>query len=544
MVSYAAPLAEAAAGPWLVEARHTAGIRADMPLAEATALAGFAQADAVHLELHDPLADRRALEVLADACQRFSPSVGLEEGDRPESLLLDTSGVGPVFGSEARLVAGVLDELTARGLVGRVAMADTVGGAWAVAHFAELAMPSGEGEPAADCPLTLPSPRRGEGEDKERAVVLRAIAVPVIVDSGAMSLALAPLSIAALRLPVAICERLAELGLVRIEQVLALPRSALLSRFGPELLVRLDQARGGAAEAITTREVPSEWQFAWPFEHPASRPEIIDAALEQLIARVCQALGAEQRGALRLGCRLEMETRTTGRPAAEECVVGFYRPTADPRHMGELVRLKLESLRVAHPVANLRLAVLASDRLEYRQQEIFAAAEQATSRALAALIDRLSNRLGADRVTRPWLLAGAQPEFACQYQPLASLPARRGIKQRGSKQDPSKRGKRVPSDSNNSAPRVPGDRPLVLHPRPLKLPVMSVAPEGPPVRFRHLGAEHRVARFWGPERIETGWWRFRGVRRDYYQVETGDGQRFWLFRELTSGAWFLHGEFV
>jgi hypothetical protein len=33
------------------------------------------------------------------------------------------------------------------------------------------------------------------------------------------------------------------------------------------------------------------------------------------------------------------------------------------------------------------------------------------------------------------------------------------------------------------------------------------------------------------------------VRRDYYQVETGTGERFWLFRELHSGAWFLHGEF-
>jgi protein ImuB len=83
-----------------------------------------------------------------------------------------------------------------------------------------------------------------------------------------------------------------------------------------------------------------------------------------------------------------------------------------------------------------------------------------------------------------------------------------------------------------------------LRARPLRLPVMSIAPEGPPVRFRLAGRDHRIARVWGPERIETGWWRGRCVRRDYYQVETGGGERFWLFRELGSGAWFLHGDFA
>jgi protein ImuB len=63
------------------------------------------------------------------------------------------------------------------------------------------------------------------------------------------------------------------------------------------------------------------------------------------------------------------------------------------------------------------------------------------------------------------------------------------------------------------------------------------------MQFRLAGQEERVARVWGPERIETGWWRSRLVRRDYYQVETIAGARYWLFRELASGSWFLHGKF-
>jgi protein ImuB len=76
------------------------------------------------------------------------------------------------------------------------------------------------------------------------------------------------------------------------------------------------------------------------------------------------------------------------------------------------------------------------------------------------------------------------------------------------------------------------------------LPVVSIAPEGPPVQFRLAGRDERIVRAWGPERIETGWWRTRYVRRDYYQVETARGARLWLFRQLNSGAWFLHGEFT
>jgi protein ImuB len=70
-----------------------------------------------------------------------------------------------------------------------------------------------------------------------------------------------------------------------------------------------------------------------------------------------------------------------------------------------------------------------------------------------------------------------------------------------------------------------------------------VAPDGPPVSFHTKAHRHEVARSWGPERIETGWWRGRPVRRDYYRVETTTGRRYWLFRQLDDGRWYLHGTF-
>ena len=73
--------------------------------------------------------------------------------------------------------------------------------------------------------------------------------------------------------------------------------------------------------------------------------------------------------------------------------------------------------------------------------------------------------------------------------------------------------------------------------------MVALAPEGAPARFRWRYGEYVVGRAWGPERIETGWWRGRYVRRDYYRVETHRGERYWLFRRRSDGCWFLHGAF-
>jgi protein ImuB len=84
---------------------------------------------------------------------------------------------------------------------------------------------------------------------------------------------------------------------------------------------------------------------------------------------------------------------------------------------------------------------------------------------------------------------------------------------------------------------------LGLAARPAALVTVSIVPDGPPIHFRYAGRRHDVARHWGPERIETGWWRRQRAARDYYQVETTEGRRFWLFRRHRDGRWFLHGRY-
>jgi protein ImuB len=84
---------------------------------------------------------------------------------------------------------------------------------------------------------------------------------------------------------------------------------------------------------------------------------------------------------------------------------------------------------------------------------------------------------------------------------------------------------------------------MCLLPAPSPVAATSIIPDGPPIRFTWEGRAHVVARCRGPERIETGWWRERHVQRDYYAVETTGGRWFWVFRERTSGDWYIHGAF-
>jgi len=150
------------------------GIRAGIPLAEVKAACGFAESDcklqipsrshALHGNVsprcpasgdrrpcaagshaehgnqiafysYDPTADREALEKLAERCERFSPTVGVEPGERPEGLLLDISRVADLFGGEAELAAQLAGDFARRGLAVRLGVADTIGAAWAAAHY-------------------------------------------------------------------------------------------------------------------------------------------------------------------------------------------------------------------------------------------------------------------------------------------------------------------------------------------------------------------------------------------------------------------------
>ena len=433
----------------------------------------------------EPEADAAALTALADWCVRFSPAVA---PDAPDGLFLDVSGVDHLWGGEAAMLADFQARLFANGLAFRCAIADTPGAAWALARF---------------------------GQDG-------AIAPP-----GGQAALLAPLPPAALRLETQTWTQVERLGLRRVGQLLEIPRAPFTRRFGLAALTRLDQALGRAEEALTFRRPPTPWFARLAFAEPISAPEDLARVTFDVTARLCARLEAQGFGARQFEICFH---RLDGK--ALPVAIGLALPGRDAARIAKLFAPRLETVDPGFGIEVVTLTAQAAEATSGRQARLDSTRETTVEEGLAPLIDRLTNRLGEDRVWRAAPVESHVPELAVgRIAPLARPgPARAW---------------------NREAPRPTR---LFRRPEPVEA-VLALTPDDPPTQFRWRGQLHRVRRAEGPERIGEEWWKAAiddvrvGHVRDYYRVEDEAGARFWLFRAGLYGdpeippKWWLHGLF-
>jgi len=498
------------------------GVRPTMPLAEAKALVIAEPTDKqnqrsgpVHdkpyFACHDALDDREALAKLAEWCEQFSPIVGLDQTDEPDCLLMDVTGLAKLFGGEEALARKVSEAFQGRGFAVRIVVANTVGTARAVARF-------GMQHDCLPCQIISPGDEQSLNE----------------------------LPVTALRLSVRTMEQLKRLGIKEIGQLNKLPRTSLATRFDDNLLKRLDQITGAGQEVIVSHKRTAELAAHWLFEHATTHPGAIEHVFRDLLQQLSRGLIDQGQGVLRLECRLVCKGH---RPLVIN--VGLYQPTINSQHLLALVKVQLEQLILPDAVEEIRVAATLTAPKEQQQNELFASASRDDPSKLGLLVERLSSRLGRDRVVRAQLEAETQVELAYRCVPLTGGQPVELAGRSGSRQSESKghRGKPPKDGATNgdqpaSCPGLgPMLRPLRIFDPPQPIDVIGVALDGPPAMFHYQRTQHRVARYFGPERIETGWWRGPSSRRDYYRVETEAGNRMWLFRRLQDRKWFLQGEF-
>jgi protein ImuB len=446
----------------------------------------FADACAIHPALDwkeaSPEDDARLLVRLAEWCERYTPLVGFDGRD---GLVFDITGVAHLFGGEAAMARDVAKRLADFGLRVRIGIADTVGAAWAMAHHGKTA----------------------------------------IVPSGMAREALAPLPLAALRIPDEMREGLAQLGLKTIADIMIRPRAPLAARFGVRLMQRLDQAVGEEDEPISPRTPVPALSAEQGFAEPVTRDEDLLAVLMRLTAQLCEALEKRSQGARRLRASF---FGLDG--AVFRLEIGASRPLHDA---GRLYRLFTEKFALANwdnefGFDRVRVCVVESESCAPAQADLTAAGE---GPELSHLIDRLSARLGECRVMRVMLQDSHVPEHACVSVPAASA------KEFASPPAAALQDSLAPS------------RPVRLFERPEIIEATAEVPDAPPAQFLWRRAVHAVARVEGPERIALPWWRDAekdALTRDYFRVETADGVRLWLYREglyseTGKPKWFCHG---
>jgi protein ImuB len=452
------------------------------------------QARAMHPNIdtmtEDTEADAALLESIADWCLRYTPLIAC---DAPDGLLLDISGCAHLYGGEHELTADLSGRLENAGFAYSLAIAGTIGAAWAAARYCK----------------------------------------PASYACGEEHALLEPLSLCALRLPSATVAGLARVGLKRIGDIIDLPRAPLTARFGTEVLRQLDRALGYEHEPLTPRIPVAPYVAEQRFAEPIAREEDVLAIIGRLARRLQFALERRGDGARRIELAL---FRTDG--VVRRIAAGTSRPLRDPGEIRALFVERLTALADAlDPGFGFDMARLSVIVAEPSPPEQIGIGDREDAAELCRLVDRLSARLGSRRVHRLTAQDSHIPEVAEITLPAQAINGDAGW--------PAFR--RYRDEAGLSL------RPLRLLARPEPIEAVAEVPDGPPLRFRWRRALHEVVAAEGPERIEGAWWsEHGGPARDYFRVEDKSGLRFWLFRaglyrDLTQGAtptWFLHGTFA
>ena len=285
-----------------------------------------------------------------------------------------------------------------------------------------------------------------------------------------------------------IIEQLTATGLNTVGEVLAIPSAALARRFGPETTGYVQRLLGRAPDLRRRHVALTTYRRRYDFADPI-------ASLEGLLfplRRLMQEFEGYLRGRDVAIQRLEVTLRHRDSPDSA-FTLHTSAPMRDAVRLFSLLREKLERTPWQSAVTEVVLTANEFQAPEILQGDFFDDSQR-QSASWSALLDKLRARLGERAVKQLGLRDDHRPEQAwCVQQEALSDPADEFLP----------------------------ERPLwLLEPTPIARPAKV---------------------FGRPERIESGWWSGVDTTRDYYRAISEEGARLWLYREVGSDQWYLHG---
>lgn len=387
---------------------------------------------------------------------------------------------------------------------------------------------------------------------------------------------------------------LTRLGCTRWGQLRALPRAGVARRFGAALVDALDQAYGTRPDVYPWLTLPEVFEATLELTADVDSAPALLFGARRLLAQLAVWLQMRQRGVLAIKLCWRMDAR---RHTAQEgaLVLRTAQASADVTHLQRLLAERLGQVTLPAPVHSLRLRSLETQALQGISASLLMD-DQSQGDSLAHLLERLSARLGADKVLCLQPQADHRPELMQAWAPAAryghpgmagTTPMKRG-KQRQfyaihsiviSQGDTWASGPKSFKDLRHldspSNPWASALYPTWLLAEPLKLAVHQQQPH-------YLGPLTLLA---GPQRLEAGWWaaptgaplvpparvgaapperdsaadsdtaipceRASVALRDYFVARSERSPLLWIYRERLGHAgsaqpalaWFLHGVF-
>jgi len=303
---------------------------------------------------------------------------------------------------------------------------------------------------------------------------------------------LAKLPIAALYIDPALKNSFTDLGLQSIGDLLEIPADALARRYGPQLTDYLARLTGQLPDALCAYQPPQRFRRVFECFGEIESFEGLLFPIKRILGELEGFLRARDSAVQRLHLAFGHE-----RHPASGLDIRSTQPTRDASRLFMLVRERIERATLAAGVTSITVSARRLVPLSNAQASLFDG-ETIQDEAWPELLDRLRARLGETAVRSLGLRDDHRPEKAwCTVDCAAA------------------------ADQNYTVNYQSPERPLwLLTPRRLdQLPAL-------------LGL---------PERIEAGWWDGEDVQRDYYLAHSPEGARWWLYRDLQSGDYYLQG---
>ena len=431
------------------------GIRPGISLPAALALC-----DGLSVQLREPARERQALDELALWAYQFSSGIGFE----PSLLLLEVGASQRLFGGLPALLQILQAELEQLGYSAQHALAPTPAAAGLLAR-------------------NLPGCR--------------------VLSEQQLRDAVGGLPLSRLSRDDNVRSLMRHIGLDSIADALALPRPELSRRTGPQLPALLDRLLGLAPDPRPQWQPPKYFSQVIELLGEIEQVTALVFPAHRLMVALCGFLRGQGGGVQRLHWRLLHRDQPETHFGQ-----GLLDPSRDPDHMLEVFRERIERLQLPAPVVAVGLRVQDWQAFEERNLGLLDTPVSADH----ALLERLSNRLGDQRVRGLRCLADHRPERAWRWC------------------DPGES-----SDVVTGSGRQPGQtQPPWLLPQPRPLSEHRGQPQyGGVLRLESL-----------PQRIEAGWWDGFDITRDYFVAHSPAGERLWVFRDRRGGGWYLHGLFV
>jgi len=307
--------------------------------------------------------------------------------------------------------------------------------------------------------------------------------------------------------PARTVQALLQMGLTTVGDCVRLPREGFARRLGPQCQRELDQAFGRHPEPQRFHMPPACFSAELDLPVESSDVPLLLEGFQQLFTQLKEALESRQASVGGVWCRLihpdGQETRLRlglQQAAGHTIAVGL---------LPGLLRLRLEAGSLPGAVSSLALqADLESGQLMVGTDLLGQCLQP--DGGLRALLERLRARLGEAAVQGFALRADHRPENAWRAVP-----------------DP------LAETGGSDALMAVRSRPVWLLAAPKLLGMIA----GEPAWRGALSLLH------GPERIESGWWDGGDVRRDYYRASNPQGAVLWVYQDLRSQSWYLHGVF-